>query len=309
MCRRINRFVPLLFLGYLIGSIIIGVIIGVGSQPFPVWLTYFLSEGLLLLPAVIYVLIFKINIVKCMPYRKLKIGDCILSLLIGYALIPLVLFISSLTMLFSQNYIESSVEGLTAYPYLIQLLIIAVLPAVVEEFVFRGLLYHSYRRNGILPAALLSGLLFGLMHMNINQCCYAFVMGVVFALMVEATGSMLSSMLAHFALNSYSITVMELLTLVYGKDEALGIENASSVDYTVTTMAAELVFLAVLAVGFLAVAILLFKKMAERCGRWEYIKQQVKKGLKPQNGERFLTAPVVITIVLVVVYMVLAELL
>jgi hypothetical protein len=307
MCRRINRFVPLLFLGYLIGSIIVGFAFGMIAQPLPVWLTYFLSEGLLLLPAVIYVLVFRINIVKCMPYRKLNIGNCILSLLIGYALIPLVLFISSLTMLFSQNYINDSVEGLTAYPYLIQLLIIAVLPAVVEEFVFRGLLYHSYRKNGILPAALLSGLLFGLMHFNINQCCYAFVMGVVFALMVEVTGSMLSSMLAHFALNSYSITVVKLLSLVYGSDAAISSQTASMEDYTTTMMIAEFVFLGVLAVGFLAIALLLFKKLAERCGRWEYIKQQLKKGLKPQNGEKFLTAPVIITIVLVVIYMVLAE--
>ena len=91
-----------------------------------------------------------------------------------------------------------SVQELIAYPFVVQLLIIAVLPACVEEFVFRGLIYHSYRKNGILGAAVLSGLVFGLMHLNINQLSYAAVMGIIFALLVEATGSMYSSMLAHY---------------------------------------------------------------------------------------------------------------
>ena len=52
-------------------------------------------------------------------------------------------------------------------------------------------------------AALMSGLLFGCFHLNINQALYAFVMGIVFAYMVEATGSLWSSVIAHFAVNTY----------------------------------------------------------------------------------------------------------
>jgi hypothetical protein len=244
-----------------------------------------------------------------MPYRKLKLGSCILSLLIGCALIPMVLFISNFTMLFSQNYVNASSEGITEYPYLLQLFLVAVLPAVVEEFVFRGLLYHSYRKCGVLPAALISGLLFGLMHWNINQFCYAFVVGVIFALMVEATGSMFSSMLAHFVINSYSITLVKLLSLVYEKEEVLGAVTQDVTDYTTASIIAQLVYLAVLALGFLAIAMLLYKKMAQSCGRWEYMKKQVKKGVKTQNGERLFTPPVVATIVMVVVFMVLTEVL
>ena len=57
----------------------------------------------------------------------------------------------------------------------------------------------------------MSGLVFGLFHLNINQFCYAFVIGVVFAFLVEATGSIWSSVLAHFAINTYSIKIIQLL--------------------------------------------------------------------------------------------------
>ena len=62
-----------------------------------------------------------------MPYRKLRISDGLLSLLIGYTLIPLMLFINSVSGLFSTNYVQGSVQELVAYPFWLQLLIIAVL--------------------------------------------------------------------------------------------------------------------------------------------------------------------------------------
>lgn len=306
MCRRINIFVPILFLSYILASICVAFILQVSGIALPVWASYLLSQGLLILPGLIYVLIFKIHIIKCMPYRKLKIGDGLLSMLIGYTLIPLMLFVSNLTSLFSKNYLQDSMSELMSYPFFLQLFLIAVLPAIVEEFLFRGLLYHSYRKNGILGAALLSALVFGLMHLNINQLSYAVIMGTVFALMVEVTGSMYSSMLAHFAVNSYSIIMLKLVTIVSGGNSAVS-ESASLADFPLPVIVAELIFLAVLALGFLGLAFLLFKKLAVRNGRWEYLVMQLRKGLKPQNGEKFLTAPLIVTMITVVIYMIYIE--
>ena len=49
----------------------------------------------------------------------------------------------------------------------------------------------------------------------------AAVMGIIFALLVEATGSMYSSMLAHFAANSYSVILMQLVSMTSGGSELL----------------------------------------------------------------------------------------
>lgn len=307
MCKRINRFIPVLFAGYIILSILAGIVIQKSGISLPIWGSYLLSQSIILLPALGYVLLYKINIVACIPYRRLKISDGLLSMLLGYMLIPFMLFVSNLTSLFAENYVQSSMDELMSYPFLVQLLIIAVLPACVEEFIFRGLIYHSYRKNGILGAALLSGVIFGCMHLNINQLSYALLMGVVFALLVEVTGSMYSSMLAHFAANSYSVIMLKLLTLVSDDSRMLTENSASLKEYPIPVIMVELIFLFVMAAGFLGLAFLVFRCMAKRNGRWEYLKTQLHKGLKPQNGERFLTVPVVVTVAAAVVYMIYME--
>ena len=309
MCKRINRFIPVLFISYILLSILAGAVIGVMDINMPLWGSYLLSQAIVLLPALIYVAIHKINIIACMPYRRLRISDGLLSLLFGYALVPTMLFVSNLTSLFSTNYVQDSVQELIAYPFVVQLLIIAVLPACVEEFVFRGLIYHSYRKNGILGAAVLSGLVFGLMHLNINQLSYALLMGIVFALLVEVTGSMYSSMLAHFAANSYSIIMMQLVSMTSGGSELLeqSAQAAESSMNSVPVIIAQVVMLGLVAAGFLGMAYLLFKKIAVRNGRWEYLKEQLHKGFKPQNGERFLTPPLIATVAAAVVYMLYTE--
>ena len=305
MCKRINRFIPVLFVSSIVLTILAGAVIAVTGVNIPLWGSYLISQAIVLLPALVYVAVHKINIIACMPYRKLRISDGLLSLLIGYTLIPLMLFINSVSGLFSTNYVQGSVQELVAYPFWLQLLIIAVLPACVEEFVFRGLIYHSYRKNGILGAAVLSGLVFGLMHLNINQLSYAAVMGIIFALLVEATGSMYSSMLAHFAANSYSVILMQLVSMTSGGSELLeqSAQAAESSMNSVPVIIAQLVMLA----GFLGIAYLLFKKIAVRNGRWEYLKEQLHKGFKPQNGERFITPPLIATVAAALAYMLYIE--
>lgn len=309
MCKRINRFIPALFVSSIVLTILAGTVIAVTGVNIPLWGSYLISQAIVLLPALVYVAVHKINIIACMPYRKLRISDGLLSLLIGYTLIPLMLFINSVSGLFSTNYVQGSVQELVAYPFWLQLLIIAVLPACVEEFVFRGLIYHSYRKNGILGAAVLSGLVFGLMHLNINQLSYAAVMGIIFALLVEATGSMYSSMLAHFAANSYSVILMQLVSMTSNGSELLE-QSAQAAESSMSSMPviiAQLVMLGLVAAGFLGIAYLLFKKIAVRNGRWEYLKEQLHKGFKPQNGERFITPPLIATVAAALVYMLYIE--
>lgn len=100
-------------------------------------------------------------------------------------------------MLFSTNYLEEGTTTLLTYPFAMQVILLAVIPPLVEELIFRGIFFGSYRKAGMTGAALMSGLLFGCFHLNINQALYAFVMGIVFAYMVEATGSLWSSVIAH----------------------------------------------------------------------------------------------------------------
>jgi membrane protease YdiL (CAAX protease family) len=310
MCKKINRFFPCLLGFFLLGSIAVSYIMSATGVELPYWQQCILSELLLLVPAFIYVAIEKIDVMACIPYRKIRWQDALLSILVGYMLIPVVLFINVLTSLFATNYLQESSVEFTSYPYLVQVLLIAVLPAAVEEFVFRGLIYHSYRRNGLVGAALFSALAFGIMHMNLNQFFYAFIIGIFFAKMVEVTGTMWSSMFAHFAFNTYSITMVQLLKMAgvdaYAETSEYAAETASAASSVLADIYQVVIF-GVIAVLFLFLANKIVNHMAKKNGRYEYYKYYAGMGLTEMNGERFVTVPYAATVILAAIYMIVIE--
>lgn len=105
----------------------------------------------------------------------------------------------------SLGYSNADIElpSLQGWNLLPAILIIAVLPAVFEETLFRGVLAGSMRAAGWGNAAtvLLSGALFSLFHHNPVQTLYPFVCGMCFALITLRAGSVLPTMAAHFANN------------------------------------------------------------------------------------------------------------
>ncbi len=81
--------------------------------------------------------------------QRIGIVDVILSLVAGYCLIPAVLLISNLSMLFSTNYLEEGTTTLLTYPFAMQVILLAVIPPLVEELIFRGIFFGSYRKAGM----------------------------------------------------------------------------------------------------------------------------------------------------------------
>ncbi len=85
----------------------------------------------------------------------------------------------------------------------------ALVAPVVEEVIFRGLVYTRLQRA--LPgwlAVVLSAAIFGVCHGELVWFTYAFLLGTVFALVVRATGSILPGMLMHVAFNSCNEVLM-----------------------------------------------------------------------------------------------------
>lgn len=92
----------------------------------------------------------------------------------------------------------------------LELIGVAVMPALIEELIYRGVIYRGFRRF-VKPvwAALLSALIFGIMHMNVVQFVYAFLLGLLFAWVYEAYQSILAPMLMHLAANAFSVLITE----------------------------------------------------------------------------------------------------
>ncbi len=98
------------------------------------------------------------------------------------------------------------VQGFYQQDLRLEVLTLCVLAPLAEELVYRGFVYQRLLKQcAQTKAALLSALLFGVLHFNIVQCVYAFVLGILLAHIVHKTGSLLAAAAAHMAANLVSV--------------------------------------------------------------------------------------------------------
>lgn len=90
-----------------------------------------------------------------------------------------------------------------------EILATGILTPVIEELLYRGVVYQRLREwLGIVPAVLLSAVLFGAMHMNVVQFVYAGLIGLLLAYVNETFG-LSASIMVHAAGNIIGIVRTE----------------------------------------------------------------------------------------------------
>lgn len=84
----------------------------------------------------------------------------------------------------------------------LNLILLAALPAFCEELLFRGLILNGLRSLGEGKAILLSATLFMLMHSSPIQTVFPFLFGLVLGYVVIKTNSVVPAMIIHFTNNA-----------------------------------------------------------------------------------------------------------
>lgn len=99
----------------------------------------------------------------------------------------------------------------------VNIVIVGLLPGICEEFVFRGVVYKGIKKYGETTAILLSAVMFMLFHMNLEQTIYQFFLGVVLALVVSKTGSLVASIIVH-SINNIVVIISNYISYQKGID-------------------------------------------------------------------------------------------
>jgi len=168
-------------------------------------------ELVYLIPIFYAVVRHKVPVVEHCRLKKVKISTIFLAVLYTILVEPAMTVMNLISMLFTENTVLGVQDQLFAVSFPVAFLVIAILGPFGEELFYRGILMGSYRKAaGAGKAILLSALLFGLMHMNLNQLSYAIVVGVLFGLLAEASGSMWPGFVAHACINGFSVCAMFL---------------------------------------------------------------------------------------------------
>lgn len=180
-----------------------------------------LQIGLMfVLPMLLYPKLRKTNFKKNaidLGYKKISFVAILIAILIGIIVYILNIGVSSffnfiITLLGYEKFTSSSTTSYPIYMLFVNLLFTAVLPAICEETTHRGMLLHGYKDLGVKRAVILSSLLFGLTHLNIEQFFYATIIGLFLGFLTVMTSSIFPAMIVHFMNNAISVVLSFLIS-------------------------------------------------------------------------------------------------
>lgn len=117
------------------------------------------------------------------------------------------------------------------------LLVIAVMPAIFEEGLFRGVILNSCKDGaGTVRTIFIVGFAFSLFHASAEQTVYQFLAGCVFAFLAIRSGSVLPSVIMHF-INNAVIIIFAACGLLDGNGDLI-ISGGGQIALIVTSAAA-----------------------------------------------------------------------
>lgn len=222
--KRDANFVGGLLLALLAGQLLISILIGVATvcglldmqrEDYGLGNTALVLMNMLaymlylVVPTLLTVLISHRTQVP-FPRKRVAKGTYALALFGGMAMAVLANFAASYLMAFFTElgvpYPEftDTVEP-TIFSLLLNCLSTAVLPALVEEWIFRGYILGALRPHGEKLAIVFTAVLFGLIHGNLLQFPFALILGLVLGWLTVQTGSLLPAVLLHFTNNLVSV--------------------------------------------------------------------------------------------------------
>lgn len=255
-----------------------------------------MSEAVVLIPALAAVFYSGDRLSVVVPFHKIRIGSFFLVILYVITLFPLVTLVNALSMIFVENTVSAISDEVLAMPLWTMLLSIGIIGPLVEEVVFRGVILQSYQRTGrIVGSIILSSVLFGMMHMNFNQFAYGAVMGIMLALLVEATGSITASCIAHATFNSIEVVLM------YASSGTLDEVADTAANTLGTVSGVYYAFLLVMALVFTYAAIKIAGVIADLEGRKEFFDNILKT---KKQGYKLISWHLVVATVIALAYMI-----
>lgn len=180
---------------------------------------------LFLLPAIIYLLLTKSSFKETLKLNKLELKNILLIILLAFIVQPIMTFFSLISTFFFNNEIGAFITEITSTPYILLLALVALLPAITEEITIRGIVLSGYDDKNKYVAAIITGLFFGILHLDPQQFLYATVLGFIMALAVRITNSIFASMIIHFIVNGTSVTMAKIANYV---TKALSVSNETA---------------------------------------------------------------------------------
>ena len=99
-------------------------------------------------------------------------------------------------------------ELIESQPFWLKIASVGIIIPIQEELMYRGLIYKNIeQRYDYIKAAVISSTVFAVMHMNLSQGIYAFLMGFVLAFIYQKTKNIYACITFHCSANIFAVFV------------------------------------------------------------------------------------------------------
>jgi len=181
------------------------------------WQVANLSEGLIrtqlfiiLLPTIFMLRISKSDIKKVLRFNSINPLNFGIVLLLS---IPVMIIVGTVSQLinflfpFPESYLEMmknlvQMNGISTWKLLF---VIAVLPGICEEIMFRGFIINAFTKKGFWYAIIITGILFGIMHLDPFRLIPVTILGIWMGYLLLKTNTILLPIFAHFINNAFAV--------------------------------------------------------------------------------------------------------
>lgn len=249
---------------------LLNVIGNVAGISVPTYMHVLALDICLLIPVFAYTIKKGDSIVEAFGFKGIKVATFFQTILLVIVVSPMAMFANVLSQFFVPNTMVQGVDQFASESVGLTLVATVICAPIVEEIVCRGFFTNRINKTmSFTGAAIISALMFGILHMNINQFCYATVLGLIFAYTNRASGSIFTSMIMHIVFNGYN---MALLFMMNWAMEQVGMDFAEAAEAeraNTSSMISTAVVLGVLAVGSFFLTRLILKSIAKREGTIE----------------------------------------
>ena len=190
---------------------------GMSAKKSDILFTLIIQVGVMfLIPFILYMLFIRVTpkqVIKTVNFSKINLSTIFVSIGLGIVIFLMNIVVSSIfngVIAFTGyktplTFEQPITPSYSMTSFVINVIMVAVLPAVFEEFLHRGLLLQGTKHMGFKKTIIISSICFGLIHFNIGQVSYAIVLGLVLGFASVVAKNLWVPIIMHFTNNFIAI--------------------------------------------------------------------------------------------------------
>lgn len=133
-----------------------------------------------------------------------KVGKMTHTMAIAACGVPVAMLLNAFAGLLQKSGADETGD-VNVYPVWLSVVAFAVVPAVVEEFVFRGVIFKALSKKNVRCAVIVSSLFFALLHFSLGSVMYGFLFGVIFAWVYYVMNDIFYPIAMHMTFNTINV--------------------------------------------------------------------------------------------------------